>query len=209
VANFTGERREVTYITADAALTNGLAERPTHGAGFTVTPEIELDHQRLLLGRKLGADDMTMQLLSLDIIARALEQHQGTFRTYSRRTTAKARRQLVTDACEMLHLTHHDISLVNLADAVGCSPFHLSRVFREITGMTIPQYRRQLRVHDAVTSIAGGATDLASIAAAVGFADHSHMTRSIVAQFGTTPSRLRELLREPLAAPTLRSGTTD
>jgi len=61
----------------------------------------------------------------------------------------------------------------------------------------------------ALESTTGERTDLASIAAAVGFADHSHMTRSIVAQFGTTPSRLRELLREPLVAPALRSVTTD
>lgn len=205
VCHFTGEPREVTYITINSSLTNGLFDSPTDVTGFNVTPEIELDHQRLLVARRDGADDMTMQLLALDILERAFEQHRGSVRTYSRRTTAKARRQLVSDACEVLHLTHQAISLVGLADSVGCSPFHLSRVFHEITGMTIPRYRRQLRVHDAVSYIANGATDLASIAAAVGFADHSHMTRSIVAQFGTTPSRLRELLREPMSVPTLRS----
>jgi AraC-like DNA-binding protein len=75
--------------------------------------------------------------------------------------------------------------------------------------MTIPQYRRQLRVHAAVTEIAAGATDLAAIAATVGFADHSHMTRSIVARFGATPSRLRELLRAPVDAMPLRPAATD
>jgi len=208
-ANFTGEPREITFVTVDPAITNGMLCTPAAETAFSVTPEIELNHQRLLLGQRRGADDLAMQVLALDLVTRAAEQQHGKIRSYSRRTTAAARRQLVNDACEVLHITHQDISLVGLADEVGCSPFHLSRVFREITGMTIPQYRRQLRVHDAVTFIAGGATDLASIAAAVGFADHSHMTRSIVAQFGTTPSRLRELLREPLVAPALRFVTTD
>jgi len=208
-ANFTGEPREVTFVTIDPEIANGLLSKPAAEASFYVTPEIELNHQRLLLGQRRGADDLTMQTLALDLVMRAAEQQYGNVRSYSRRTTATARRQLVSDACEVLHLAHQNISLVALADSVGCSPFHLSRVFREITGMTIPQYRRQLRVHDAVTSIAGGATDLASIAAAVGFADHSHMTRSIVAQFGTTPSRLRELLREPFVAPALRRLSTD
>jgi len=208
-AHFTGEPREITFVTVDPAITNGLLSAPAAEAAFNVTPEIELNHQRLLLGQRRGADDLTMQTLALDLVARAAEQQYGKVRSYSRRTTATARRQLVSDACEVLHLSHRNISLVGLADAVGCSPFHLSRVFREISGMTIPQYRRQLRVHDAITYIAEGATDLASIAAAVGFADHSHMTRSIVAQFGATPSRLRELLREPMDSPTLRSATTD
>jgi AraC-like DNA-binding protein len=150
-----------------------------------------------------------MQSLALDLVTRAATQRYDNVRSYSRRTTAQSRRVLVSDACEVLHAARQDISLVDLADAVGCSPFHLSRVFGEITGMTIPQYRRQLRVHEAVTQIAAGATDLAAIAATVGFADHSHMTRSIVAQFGATPSRLRELLRAPVAAIPVRTAATD
>jgi AraC-like DNA-binding protein len=208
-AHFTGEPREVTFVTVEPELTNGLLDSPADDAAFTVTPEIELTHQRLLIGQRRRADDLTMQTLALGLVTRAAEQRFDNVRTYSRRTTAAARRRLVSDACEVLHLSHQTISLVGLADAVGCSPFHLSRVFREITGMTIPHYRRQLRVHEAVTHIASGATDLAGIAAAVGFADHSHMTRSIVAQFGATPSRLRELLREPAPAAPLRTATTE
>lgn len=209
IAHFTGEPREVTFVTVEDWMTNGLFDRAPNGSVFHVTPQIELDHQRLLVGRRCGADDLTMQTLALDILTRAFAQHDQQVRTYSRRTTAAARQQLVSDACEVLHLSHHSIDLVGLADAVGCSPFHLSRVFREITGLTIPQYRRQLRVHDALSHIAAGATDLASVAAAVGFADHSHMTRSIVAQFGSTPSRLRDLLHDPAPADDRRTVASD
>lgn len=208
-AQFARGLREVTFVTIDPALANGLLDAPVAEFAFTVMPEIELNHQRLLIGQRRGADDLTMQALALDLVTRAASQRYDNVRSYSRRSTARSRRELVSDACEVLHLARQDISLVDLADAVGCSPFHLSRVFGEITGMTIPQYRRQLRVHEAVTQIAAGATDLAAIAATVGFADHSHMTRSIVAQFGATPSRLRELLRAPVAAIPLRTATTD
>ena len=200
--------REVTFVTLDPALANGLLDSPVAEFAFTVTAEIEFNHHRLLAGQRQGADDLTMQGLALDLVTRAAAQRCGNIRQYSRRTTAQSRRDLVSDACQVLHIARQDISLVGLADSVGCSPFHLSRVFREITGMTIPQYRRQLRVHEAVMQIAAGATDLAAIAATVGFADHSHMTRSIVAQFGTTPSRLRELLREPVV-PMPLTATTD
>ena len=208
-AQFMASRREITFVTVDPALTNGLFDHPAGDAAFTVTPQIELDHRRLLLGQRRGADDLTMQTLALGLVTRAAEQQYGNMRSYSRRTTASARRQLVSDACEVLHTSPRDISLVRLSARVGCSPFHLSRVFREITGMTIPQYRRQLRVHEAIGYIAEGTTDLATVAAAVGFADHSHMTRSMVAHFGATPSRLRDLLHGTVGMPAVRSFTAD
>ena len=74
------------------------------------------------------------------------------------------------------------------------SPVHLTKMFRRVTGMTISQYRARLRVQAALERISGGDEDLSRIAASTGFADHSHMTRTIVAQFGHTPSALRNLL---------------
>lgn len=207
-AHFAGGPREITFVTLDPGVAEGMLDAPVAEFTFTVTPEIELNHHRLVVRQRQGVDDLTMQALALDLVARAVAQRDERVRWYSRPTTAQSRRHLVSDACEVLHVSNHRISLVGLADVVGCSPFHLSRVFREITGMTIPQYRRRLRVHDAVSHIAGGTTDLSAIAAAVGFADHSHMTRSIVAQFGTTPSRLRELLREPRLS-AMRTATSD
>ena len=62
--------------------------------------------------------------------------------------------------------------------------------------MTLSQYRLRLRVHHALDRIAGGVEDLASVATAAGFADHSHMTRTMVTQFGQAPSALRKLLRD-------------
>ena len=61
--------------------------------------------------------------------------------------------------------------------------------------MTIPQYRNRLRMHEALRRLNDGEHDLAAIAVASGFADHSHMTRSIVAHYGDPPSRLRELMQ--------------
>ena len=77
---------------------------------------------------------------------------------------------------------------------VAVSPFHLTRIFRRVTGVTMTQYRSRLRVHAALERIDCGESDLSTIAASIGFADHSHMTRTIVAQLGQTPTALRELL---------------
>ena len=119
---------------------------------------------------------MTLEALALELLAAAVEQHHEGVNSYSRRTTGESRRRLVTEACELLHRPGRKIGLVEIARTIGCSPYHLSRVFHEITGLTIPQYRKRLRIHDALRRLNDGEYDLAAIAVASGFADHSHMT---------------------------------
>lgn len=119
-----------------------------------------------------------------------------TQRTRSVRLSARRfRHHLVRDACELLHADRGQVSLVEIGRRLGCSPYHLSRVFREIVGMTVTQYRQRLRVNCALDSIARGDGDLSTVAAASGFSDHPHMTRSIFAIVGHVPSELRRLLR--------------
>ena len=47
-------------------------------------------------------------------------------------------------------------NLEEIGRAVGCSPFHLSRTFSSATGMTIPQYIRQLRMERAAELLRSG-----------------------------------------------------
>jgi hypothetical protein len=78
----------------------------------------------------------------------------------------------------------------------GCSPHHLSRVFSQLTGLTVSQYRNRLRVSLALERVAEGEPDLAGLAWDLGFADHAHLTRTVRAATGRTPSSLRAAFRE-------------
>lgn len=84
--------------------------------------------------------------------------------------------------------------IVAIAAPLGCSPDHLSRAFRQSEGTTFTAYRRRIRVRAALERIGDGEIDLARVAADCGFADHAHMTRSIRAEAGATPSQLRQSL---------------
>jgi AraC-like DNA-binding protein len=161
-----------------------------------VTPSVDLAHRLLLRAIDHGADDLAVQSALVELLHAGVTDGGHAGRGYSRRSTEAARRRLVRETCELLHTADHRMGLVELARAVGSSPFHLSRVFREITAMTLSQYRLRLRVHHALDRIAEGDEDLASVARAAGFADHSHMTRTVVAYFGQAPSALRKLLRD-------------
>jgi AraC-like DNA-binding protein len=195
VEHFVAGHGAVTFLGIDPDICPGFFDTVAPAPAFTVTPEMALTHLRLIRAQSNGADGLTLEALALDLLSAAVEQHHDGINAYSRRTTGDARRRLVTQACEMIHLPGKKLGLVEIARTIGCSPFHLSRVFHEITGLTIPQYRKRLRIHDALRRLNDGEHDLAAIAAASGFADHSHMTRSIVAQYGTPPWQLRELLQ--------------
>jgi transcriptional regulator GlxA family with amidase domain len=73
------------------------------------------------------------------------------------------------------------------------SPSHLSRTFHGHVGMTISRYRNRVRVSRVLIRVEEGETDLAGLAAAVGFADQAHLSRTVRAEAGRTPSRLRRL----------------
>ena len=99
--------------------------------------------------------------------------------------------------------------LESVAEAVGVSPFHLCRIFREQTGISLHQYVNQLRLRSAIPAVIRG-EDLAQVALNSGFSSHSRFTLQFRMQFGVPPvvardifgGRLpRRLLSPPDAAP--------
>jgi len=84
--------------------------------------------------------------------------------------------------------------LAELARAVGVHPVHLAQAFRRRWQVTPLGYVRAHRVFRAVELIARGVA-LAEVAAEVGFADQSHMTRAIHRARQAPPGALRRTMR--------------
>jgi AraC-like DNA-binding protein len=84
-----------------------------------------------------------------------------------------------------------DLDLVDIARAVGISPFHLSRMFKRATGRSLTEYRTALRIRFVLDRLTDGANDLSRIAVEAGFYDHAHMTNTLRRHLGTTPSKIR------------------
>jgi len=91
-----------------------------------------------------------------------------------------------------------DWSLSAMASRVGASVFHLARVFQRRTGLSLHQYRNQLRLRAALEELAGGEADLSGLALSLGFSSHSHFTNVFRRTFGCTPSAYRGDLRPRL-----------
>jgi AraC family transcriptional regulator len=111
------------------------------------------------------------------------------------------------------HMQRHyarEITLSELAATVHLSPFHLARRFKQTTGVSPHQYLIDMRVNAAraLLDAGSGQRSLAEIAAAVGFADQSHLTRHFKRRFGITPREARSGHGEGRAQRTRRSAPT-
>jgi AraC family transcriptional regulator len=85
------------------------------------------------------------------------------------------------------------LTLGELADACGVSPFHLAHAFGEATGFSVMQYVRGRRLTEAAQSLASGdAPDILNLALDAGYGSHEAFSRAFRAQFGTTPETVRK-----------------
>lgn len=192
VAHFDAELHSGTIVDLDRELTTSVVTDVAQATGpFVVTPQIDAEHRRLAASmRSPAADDLEIEERTFALLGAVVSQRVADFTRRDRRATSVARRRVAHDVCEHLHRSPSR-SLAELAGAVHYSPFHLSRMFREEIGTTISAYRRNLRIHEVLLRLDAGERDLHRLAADIGFVDHSHMTRTIVARVGRTPSALR------------------
>jgi AraC family transcriptional regulator len=82
-------------------------------------------------------------------------------------------------------------TLATIARQIGCSPFHLAHVFRDVVGVSMHQYQIRARLAAALDDVLDAQRGLSAIAADAGFAHHSHFSYAFRRTFGVTPSALR------------------
>lgn len=89
------------------------------------------------------------------------------------------------------------LSLEEMAESTGVSPFHFARLFKAATGHPPHEYLIRLRVDRAQELISrhGRTHTMAAIAQESGFADQSHMTRHFRRVLGVTPGEFAEAQR--------------
>jgi AraC-like DNA-binding protein len=79
-------------------------------------------------------------------------------------------------------------TLEALGQEVGCSPFHLSRIFSREVGLTIPQFLRNLRMDRAAELLRSGRYNVTEAATEVGYASLSHFSKAFCETIGCCPA---------------------
>ncbi|MFF5535893.1 helix-turn-helix transcriptional regulator [Streptomyces cinerochromogenes] len=84
------------------------------------------------------------------------------------------------------------VTLADLAAVAGVSESHFTRAFRTSTGQSPHQYLTQRRLDHARRELVRTDRPIAEIATEAGFADQSHLTRTMRRYEGATPRMLRD-----------------
>ncbi|WP_163539860.1 AraC family transcriptional regulator [Gracilibacillus sp. YIM 98692] len=88
---------------------------------------------------------------------------------------------------------HKRLTLMDLANQALVSPAHLSRVFKETTGMSLTSYINKKRTLKAKELLINDIHDtIDSIAERTGFQSMPHFYRTFKTYMGTTPSKFRK-----------------
>jgi len=146
-----------------------------------------------------GGDRLAAEEVALGVLHRVSRHSVVT----SNAGATDARRRRIVDATKRFINAQIDsnIGLAEVAREVGCSSYHLMRLFRAGTGQSLRGYRARLRIATAMDRLAQGEGDIAGLAAELGFASHSHLSNAFRSVLGVTPGELRHAIGgEDLAA---------
>lgn len=158
-----------------------------------------LAHRRLRrrLSRSGSADALALEETALAIAGSVLAE--GSTAHPSGRPDIgieRRRRDLVFDVQALLNRRLGcPLSLDDISDAVDVSPYHLCRVFRELTGVPIHRYRNRLRLHASLELIAERDRSLLDIALGLGYSSEAHFSESFRRAFGVRPGAYRRSVR--------------
>ena len=122
----------------------------------------------------------------------AVEEALAALVTNAARFLARPGPEWLRDVIEHIHGNWQNIQSVNwLARRFGKSPQYLCRAFKAHLGVTIGQYSLLLRLDHARGLLWGTGRSISEIAAETGFADQSHLTRTLARHSARTPGRMR------------------
>lgn len=84
-----------------------------------------------------------------------------------------------------------NLTLDEIAGAVGVHPAHLARSFRRCYRCTAGEYQRRLRIEYASRQLSETRETILNIALSAGFADQAHFSRTFLNHTGLTPAKFR------------------
>lgn len=101
--------------------------------------------------------------------------------------------QAMVDEIDRCIREHRDeaLTLRALSGRLGYSEFHMTRKFREISGMSFREYLRRWKLAFALKEVRDSRRSFLDIALDYGFSSHEAFTRAFRDTYGVTPSQYR------------------
>ncbi len=157
-----------------------------------VSNEIYIAQRRLFADFACSdTDELRVEEQALEIVVAtlALGYRESVRPALASPRRGRSRRELVETAKAAISARlFENLSVCELAEQVGVSPFHLCRAFRAETGVTLHAYRRDIRLRAVLGMTNEYRGNLSALALRAGFYSHSHFTTAFRRAFGVSPS---------------------
>lgn len=193
VQHFYLDRRAFSWVAHDIGSQRSIHEEPTNLVGIALPCVANaMDHlAKRLVQRQLDplVSDSWGIALS-DLVLRSI----GSVRIgMDDKVSSRLRSNGVRNLCDFIeeHLVSA-LTLNDLSSQAQCSPYHLARSFKAMTGLAPHQYVLERRIARAREMLEINNTSLADIAYAVGFSSQAHMTDVFRKRLGVTPGAYRK-----------------
>lgn len=150
---------------------------------------------------RLYVDEMLLQILQ-EVIENAIRI--SDLPAYSLATCGKryqAQRDVVFAAQEIIvNSFHENLSLSQISAELHISPSYLCRIFHKHTGITLHNYREQIRLRTALEYLPAWYRKISDLAYALGYASHSYFTNAFRRNFAIPPSHFTRKLNNIVIA---------
>ena len=169
-------------------------------------------HENVSLREFSGQRDETMLAL-LEQLRQELERSQASplfvqslgralavhlVRSYGQVDPAKGQRKIGLSAFQLSQLDYfleahldQNLHLAEVAQQVGLSEFHFSRLFKKTTGLSPSRYLLRLRIDRARRLLLESQKSVLDVGLDVGYSSASHFTEVFRRETGATPSEYR------------------
>lgn len=176
----------------EAARLANLRANASRGLLFDESLTAEVGERMLTLSRYGPVERLASVLAILARLEEACEQAAPLCEKEYTITASAAHADKIRDAIDLL-LEHHaeELTVDDVAQAVGLSRATLCRYFRRYTGRSVVAFLNEARIDQAKRALHETATPISQIALAVGFGNLSNFNRQFRRAVGRSPREYR------------------
>ncbi len=191
-----GDRGWNVAIRQDALFRTDLADPPS--CRVETIPVRAYLRWRLALERQArepGSGPLELEEATMRLVAGLHEPlAPGGSEGRPRSGTAEAHETCFERArAELFQRFREPLQLADLARTAHASPFHLCRIFKRASGLSVHRYQTRLRLLEGLDALVERDVPLAELALDLGFSSHSHFTDAFRRELGMAPSAFRHL----------------
>ncbi len=191
-----------TDINTDTAAGSHAVAPPPATTSLKIPVQARLTHPEKIVVLMKQLQDMvrenasaqTLNYMTTSILCQVNDDVNSPNRMEGERNTSRksARKWLFNDIVDHIKLNiYSKLTVKNIADNFGYNEKYISRMFYEISGLTLKQYILQQKAETANFFLSDTNLNIEEIAAKLGYTDSHNFARSYKKQTGFTPSEYR------------------